>query len=41
LAGSYAQWWGEAQQLLAGLDTKSQAAVMGSNAARLYRLDPP
>jgi L-fuconolactonase len=40
LAGSYAQWWGEAQQLLAGLDAKGQAAVMGENAVRLYRLDP-
>ncbi|AYQ30554.1 MULTISPECIES: amidohydrolase [unclassified Polaromonas] len=38
LAGSYAQWWGETQQLLAGLDAKDQAAVMGGNAARLYRL---
>lgn len=41
LAGSYAQWWGEAQQLLAGLDAKGQAAVMGGNAVRLYRLDRP
>lgn len=39
LAGTYAQWWGEAQQLLAGLDAKGQAAVMGENAMRLYRLD--
>jgi L-fuconolactonase len=39
LAGTYAQWWGEAQQLLAGLDAKGQAAVMGGNAMRLYRLD--
>lgn len=41
LAGSYAQWWVEAQQLLAGLDAKGQAAVMGGNAVRLYRLDRP
>lgn len=41
LAGSYAQWWGEAQQLLAELDAKGQAAVMGGNAVRLYRLDRP
>jgi L-fuconolactonase len=41
LAGSYAQWWGEAQQLLAGLDAKGQSAVMGGNAVRLYRLDRP
>jgi L-fuconolactonase len=40
LAGSYAQWWEEAQQLLAGLDAKGRAAVMGGNAVRLYRLDP-
>ena len=39
LAGTYAQWWGEAQQLLAGLDAKGQAAVMGGNAVGLYRLD--
>ncbi len=39
LAGTYAQWWGEAQQLLAALDAKGQAAVMGGNAVRLYRLD--
>jgi L-fuconolactonase len=41
LAGSYTQWWGEAQRLLAGLDAKGQAAVMGGNAVRLYRLDRP
>lgn len=40
LAGSYAQWCSEAHQLLAGLDEKGQAAVMGENAVRLYRLDP-
>jgi L-fuconolactonase len=40
LAGTYAQWWAEAQQLLAGLDAKGQAAVMGGNAVGLYRLDP-
>ncbi len=41
LAGPYVQWWGEAQQLLAALDAKGQAAVMGENAVRLYRLDRP
>jgi L-fuconolactonase len=39
LAASYAQWLGEAQQLLAGMDAKGQAAVMGGNAVGLYRLD--
>lgn len=38
LAGSYAQWWGETQQLLAPLDVASQAAVMGGNAKELYSL---
>jgi len=38
LAGSYQQWWCETQQLLSGLDAPSQAAVMGENARRLYRL---
>lgn len=38
LAGSYAQWWGETQQLLAPLDVASQAAVMGGNARELYWL---
>jgi L-fuconolactonase len=41
LAGSYAQWWGEAQELLAGLDAEGQAAVMGGNAVGLYRLGRP
>lgn len=38
LAGSYAQWWDETRQLLATLDAAGQAAVMGGNAMRLYRL---
>jgi len=38
LAGSYSQWWGETQQLLAGLSAEEQAAILGGNARRLYRL---
>lgn len=38
LAGSYAQWWGEAQQLLSTLDAAGRVAVMGGNARSLYRL---
>lgn len=38
LSGSYAQWWGETQQLLAHLSPQEQAAIMGENAKRLYRL---
>ena len=38
LAGSYSQWWGETQQLLAGLSAEEQAAILGGNASRLYRL---
>lgn len=38
LAGSYGQWWHETQQLLAGLGAQEQAAIMGDNAKRLYRL---
>ena len=38
LAGSYAQWWAETQQLLAGLSPRAQGAVMDGNARRLYRL---
>jgi L-fuconolactonase len=41
LAGSYEQWWSEAQELLAGLDIEGQAAVMGGNAMGLYRLQVP
>lgn len=41
LAGSYAQWRDETRHLLAALDMAGQAAVMGSNAVRLYRLDRP
>ena len=38
LAGSYAQWWVETQQLLAPLSPRAQHAVMEGNARRLYRL---
>ncbi len=38
LAGSYAAWWDETRQLLAGLSPHERAAVMGGNARRLYRL---
>jgi len=40
LAGSYAQWWAETRQSLAGLSLQAQAAVMDGNARRLYRLPP-
>lgn len=38
LAGTYSQWLDETRQLLAGLNPQAQAAVMGGNARRLYRL---
>ena len=38
LAGSYAQWWSETRQLLAGLSPPARAAILGGNARRLYRL---
>lgn len=38
LSGSYAQWWAETQQLLAHLSPQEQAAILGENARRLYRL---
>ncbi|ABE44140.1 amidohydrolase family protein [Polaromonas sp. JS666] len=38
LAGSYGQWWRETQHLLTGLGVQEQAAIMGDNAKRLYRL---
>lgn len=41
LAGSYALWWRETQQLLAGFSAQEQAAILGENAKRLYRLSPP
>lgn len=41
LAGSYGQWWGEAQELLVGLDAEGRAAVMGGNAMGLYQLRSP
>jgi L-fuconolactonase len=41
LAGPYAQWWAASRQLVEGLDAAGQAAVMGGNALRLYRLERP
>ena len=41
LASNYAQWLAETQQLLGGLSLQAQAAVMGGNARRLYRLAAP
>ena len=38
LAGSYAQWWAQTQQALAGLSPQECAAILGGNARRLYRL---
>ena len=38
LAGNYSQWLDETRQMLAGLSPQAQAAVMGGNARRLYRL---
>lgn len=38
LAGTYGQWWGETEALLAPLAPTERAAVLGGNAARLYRL---
>ena len=38
LAGSYAHWWGETQQILSTLNTPARNAVMGENARRVYRL---
>lgn len=38
LSSSYAGWHEETRQLLAPLDAAARAAVMGSNARRLYRL---
>lgn len=38
MTGSYAQWWDETQLLLGPLSPLEQAAVMGENARRLYRL---
>ena len=37
-SSSYAQWYGETQQLLAHLSVPEQAAIMGGNARRLYQL---
>lgn len=41
LAASYRHWWGETQQLLAGLTAQERADILGANAGRLYRLSPP
>jgi L-fuconolactonase len=41
MAGSYAQWWAETRQLLAGLSPQAQDAMMDGNARRLYRLPAP
>lgn len=38
LAGYYAGWFGEVQNLLAGLPATEREAVLGGNAQRLYRL---
>ena len=38
LAGSYSQWWGETQHLLARLSPQDCAAILSGNARRLYRL---
>lgn len=41
LAASYPLWWAASRQLVEGLDAAGQAAVMGGNAMRLYRLERP
>jgi L-fuconolactonase len=38
LAARYGDWWNETQSLLAGLTASERDAVLGGNAARLYRL---
>jgi len=38
LAASYAQWWTQAQRMLACLSPSDQTSVMGENARRFYRL---
>jgi L-fuconolactonase len=39
LAASYRDWWVETQTLLAPLPSTEREAVLGGNAARIYRLD--
>jgi L-fuconolactonase len=39
LAGSYADWFEQAELLLAGLSSADRARVFGGNAAHFYRLD--
>jgi len=41
LAAPYPLWWAASRQLVEGLDAAGQAAVMGGNAMRLYRLERP
>ena len=41
LASDYAAWLGMARTLLAALPAEKQAAVLGGNALRFYRLDVP
>lgn len=41
LAASYTGWWQETQTLLEPLPAAQRHAILGGNAARLYRLDPP
>jgi L-fuconolactonase len=38
LAGGYAQWWEATAALLADLSAEDRRAVLGGNAARLYRI---
>jgi L-fuconolactonase len=39
LAGSYADWFEQAELLLAGLSSADRAKIFGGNAAHFYRLD--
>ena len=39
LAARYRDWWDDVQALLAPLPASDRAAVLGSNARRIYRLD--
>ena len=41
LASDYAAWLAMARALLAGLPAEQQAAALGGNALRFYRLDVP
>jgi L-fuconolactonase len=38
LAGGYAKWWEATAALLADLSAEDRRAVLGGNAARLYRI---